>query len=146
MEKLLKNPLVIGGALIGAYYLLKKKPESRVGRTIGAVRDLGESVIDTTIDAGTDIISGVYETTQDIFGIYDNEELPSIDGNGIDGSDPTIVIDDENVTPDDAGNEGGGTTAEQDEDSEVDGSGFSGGTSRMSRGFSGEELDYNMEF
>ena len=145
MEKLLKNPLVIGGALIGAYYLLKKKPESRVGRTIGAVRDLGESVIDTTIDAGTDIISGVYETTQDIFGIYDNEELPSID-NGIDGSDPTIIIDDENVDPDEVGTEGGGTIAEQTEETEVDGSGFSGGTSRMSRGFSGEELDYNMEF
>lgn len=145
MEKLLKNPLVIGGALIGAYYLLKKKPESRVGRTIGAVRDLGESVIDTTIDAGTDIISGVYETTQDIFGIYDNEELPSID-NGIDGSDSTLIVDDELVEPDEVGNEGGGTTAEQDENTEVDGSGFSGGTSRMSRGFSGEELDYNMEF
>ena len=128
MEKLLKNPLVIGGALIGAYYLLKKQPESRVSRTIGAVRDLGESVIDTTIDAGTDIISGVYETTQDIFGIYDNEELPSID-NGIDGSDSTLIVDDENA-----------------EETEVDGSGFSGGTSRMSRGFSGEELDYNMEF
>ena len=26
MDKLLKNPLVVGGALIGAYYILKKKP------------------------------------------------------------------------------------------------------------------------
>ena len=148
MEKFFKNPLVIGGALIGAYYILKKKPETKVGRTIGRVRDLGESVIDTTIDAGTDIIGGVYETTQDIFGIYDNEEVPSIDGNGIDGSNPSIQISDdpELDNPDAGGTDVAGGLAEQDENSQVEGAGFSGGTSRMSRGFSKDDLDYNMEF
>ena len=56
MEKLLKNPLVIGGALIGAYYILKKKPETKVGRTIGSVRNLAQDVVDTTLTAATDTI------------------------------------------------------------------------------------------
>lgn len=69
MDKLLKNPLVVGGALIGAYYILKKKPESKVGRTIGRVRDLTEDVVKTTLDTSTELISDVYGAGQDIFSI-----------------------------------------------------------------------------
>ncbi len=92
MEKLLKNPLVIGGALIGAYYILKKKPETKVGRTIGSVRNLAQDVVDTTLTAATDTIDDLYTTGQDIFSIYDNEEIVDIDAGGVEGADDGINL------------------------------------------------------
>lgn len=150
MEKLLKNPLVIGGALIGAYYILKKKPETKVGRTIGSVRNLAQDVVDTTLTAATDTIDDLYTTGQDIFSIYDNEEMVDIDAGGVEGADSTIdIVDDaEDATPDDGGVEGDDSAgmAEDTEDTGADMGGFDGGTSRSSRGFDGATMDYNMDF
>lgn len=150
MEKLLKNPLVIGGALIGAYYILKKKPETKVGRTIGSVRNLAQDVVDTTLTAATDTIDDLYTTGQDIFSIYDNEEMVDIDAGGVEGADTTIdIVDDaEEANPDENGvdSDSGSGIAEDDENTNPDGNGFDGGTSRSSRGFDGSTMDYNMDF
>ena len=150
MEKLLKNPLVIGGALIGAYYILKKKPETKVGRTIGSVRNLAQDVVDTTLTAATDTIDDLYTTGQDIFSIYDNEEMVDIDAGGVEGADSTIdIVDDaEDATPDEGGVDGDDSAgmAEDTEDTGADMGGFDGGTSRSSRGFDGATMDYNMDF
>lgn len=151
MEKLLKNPLVIGGALIGAYYILKKKPETKVGRTIGSVRNLAQDVVDTTLTAATDTIDDLYTTGQDIFSIYDNEEIVDIDAGGVEGADDGINLgsdDAENQEPDDNGVDGDDSAglAEQTEETDADADGFDGGTSRMSRGFDGSTMDYNMDF
>jgi hypothetical protein len=150
MDKLLKNPLVVGGALIGAYYILKKKPESKVGRTIGRVRDLTEDVVKTTLDTSTELISDVYGAGQDIFSIYDNEEVPDIDAGGMDGADSTLNVqedaEDTEADPQGESSDTGSGMAEDTEDTNVDGSGFDGGTSRMTRGFDGATMDYNMDF
>jgi len=154
MTNLFKNPLVIGGALIGAYWIFKKKPESKVGRTIGRVREYAEDVVDTAVDTGTELVGGLYETGVDIWGIYDNDDVPDIDEVGVEGADASMgeMGDAEEVEPDDTGEEAGEEaseetgTGEDDENTDPDGGGFDGGTSRMSRGFDGATMNYNMEF
>jgi len=150
MDKLLNSPIVIGGALLGAYFLLRKQPkyqESRIGRTIQRVADYGESVVDSVVDTGTDVIGGLYETGVDIWGIYDNDDVPDIDV-GIEGADPTIGLptDGEDVNGQDGGVDGTGGLGEDDENSNPDGNGFDGSVSRSSRGFDNATLSYNNTF
>lgn len=150
-KDLLSNPLVIGGALLGAYVILRKKPESKVGRTIGSVRNLARDVVDTAIDTGTGLIQDVYETGQDIWSIYDNEETPDVDSVGVEGADSSLDLgadDAETQEPDDTGvdSDTGSGMAEDTEETGADMGGFDGGTSRSSRGFDGSTMDYNMDF
>lgn len=152
MDKLLNSPIVIGGALLGAYFLLRKQPkyqESRIGRTIQRVADYGESVVDSVVDTGTDVIGGLYETGVDIWGIYDNDDVPDADGVGTEGADPNLNIgadDAETQEPDAGGVDGTGGMGEDDENSNPDGNGFDGSVSRASRGFDNATLSYNNTF
>ena len=150
MDKLLNSPIIIGGALLGAYFILRKQPkyqESRIGRTIQRVADYGENVVDSVVDTGTEVIGGLYETGVDIWGIYDNDDVPDID-TGLDGADSTIGLPDdpEVVNAQDGGVDGTGGMAEGDENSNPDGNGFDGSVSRASRGFDNATLSYNNTF
>ena len=151
MDKLLNNPIIIGGALLGAYFILRKQPnyqESKTGRAVTRLGDYGRSVVDSVVDTGTEVIGGLYETGQDIWGIYDNDDVPDID-NGLPGADEAINLgmdDAENQEAQDVGMDAVGGMAEDTEETNPDGGGFDGGRSRMSRGFDGSTMDYNMSF
>ena len=150
MNKLLNSPIIIGGALLGAYFILRKQSnyqESRIGKTIQRVADYGESVVDSVVDTGTEVIGGLYETGVDIWGIYDNDDVPDID-TGMDGADTDLPVlgDTEEEEPDDTGMDGAGGMAEDTEETGADMGGFDGSVSRSSRGFDNANLDYNNTF
>ena len=151
MDKLLNSPIIIGGALLGAYFILRKQPnyqESRIGKTIQRVADYGESVVDSVVDTGTEVIGGLYETGVDIWGIYDNDDVPDIDA-GLEGADTNLNLgadDAEEEDPDAGGMGGAGGMDEDPEDTAADMGGFDGSVSRASRGFDNANLDYNNTF
>jgi hypothetical protein len=150
MDKLLNSPIIIGGALLGAYFILRKQPnyqESRIGKTIQRVADYGENVVDSVVDTGTEVIGGLYETGVDIWGIYDNDDVPDID-TGVDGTDPNQPVIGDTETDDADANGVGGTggMAEDTEETGADMGGFDGSVSRSSRGFANATLDYNNTF
>ena len=125
---ILSNPMIYVPTLLGVYLILTRKPKSKVARTIGVVRNYGRQLIETAVETGTEVATDLYSTGQDIFDIYDNEAVVDIDAAGEEGADPLLEV------------------IEDPETTEVDGYGFDGGTSRMSRGFDGTTMDHPIEY
>jgi len=128
LSAILTNPMIYVPTLLGVYLILTRKPKSKVARTIGLVRNYGEQLIETAVDTGTEVATNLYSTGQDIFAIYDNEDIVDIDAAGTEGADPNLEV------------------VEDAETTDTDGSGFDGGTSRMDRGFDGSTMDHPIEY
>lgn len=145
MKSLFTNPFVIIGSVLGAYYLIKKKPESRGARTIDRLVQGGEQVATQLGDFGTSAIDIGIDTTKDILSIYDNEVVPEFDEAGLEGADPNIVVDDSGTDADFNGFSGDNARglADLDETTGIEDLAISGKSDHTSRGFSGDTLDMN---
>ena len=146
LKKITENPLLLSGIVVGAYFLLKMRPESKVSRTINEIREFGLDTIDTAVDAGTNIIQDVYDTGVDIFDIYDNEMVVDPDTPGLEGS-ANLVEEQEPGNEQEPGTDVGMGSGNQPDESEADGdgSGFNGRTSSVGRGFDKGVLSYSMD-
>tara|TARA_Y100000004_G_scaffold188506_1_gene242735 strand:- start:3840 stop:4289 length:450 start_codon:yes stop_codon:yes gene_type:complete len=145
MKSLFTNPFVIIGSVLGAYYLIKKKPESRGARTIDRLVQGGEQVATQLGDFGTSALDIGVNTTKDILSIYDNEEMVDFDGMGLDGSDANLSVFDADNDSDPVGFSGNDSKglADLDETTGVEDLAISGKSDHTSRGFSGDTLDMN---
>ncbi len=145
MKSLFTNPFVIIGSVLGAYYLIKKKPESRGARTLNRAVQGGEQIATQLGDFGTSAIDIGVGTTKDILSIYDNEEVVNFDGMGLDGSDSNLNVFGADAEADPLGFSGNDAKglADLDETTGIEDLAISGKSEHMSRGFSGATLDMN---
>tara|TARA_E500000318_G_C3533770_1_gene201709 strand:- start:332 stop:781 length:450 start_codon:yes stop_codon:yes gene_type:complete len=145
MKSLFTNPFVIIGSVLGAYYLIKQKPESRGARTLRRAVQGGEQVATQLGDFGTSAIDIGVDTTKDILSIYDNEEVVDFDGMGLDGADGNLAVFDADNDPDPVGFSGNDSKAlaDLDETTGIEDLAISGKSAHTSRGFSGATLDMN---
>tara|TARA_R100000664_G_C2716271_1_gene111280 strand:- start:412 stop:861 length:450 start_codon:yes stop_codon:yes gene_type:complete len=145
MKSLFTNPYVIIGSVLGAYYLITKKPKSRGARTITRVVKGGEEIAGSLGQFGTSAIDIGVGTTKDILSIYDNEEVVDFDGMGLDGADSNLAVFGADSDPDSVGFSGDTAKglADLDENTGIEDLAISGKSSHASRGFSGATLDMN---
>ena len=77
MKKLLLNPYVIIGAVLGGLYLMRKKSDTKAAQVLGEVIEGGESIASTLADTAVSLT----ETTIDsnylkaISGLYDFDTI-----------------------------------------------------------------------
>ena len=69
MKKLLLNPFVIVGAVLGGLYLMRKKSDTKTAQVFEEVIEGGQAAVSTISDAAVSLAETAVDTTQDVFGI-----------------------------------------------------------------------------
>lgn len=127
MKKLLLNPYVIVGAVLGGIYLMRKKSDTKTAKILEEIIEGGESAANTLSDTAVSLAETTIDTAEDVFGILS----PSITTD-LSASDSLLVEGGEDVDLDNIG-ETANTDVDLDDEetpTEDDGLGFSGVASR----------------
>jgi len=69
MKKLLLNPYVIIGAVIGGLYLMRKKSDTKTSMILEEIIEGGESAVDTLADTAISLTETTIDTAEDVFGV-----------------------------------------------------------------------------
>ena len=69
MKKLLLNPSVIIGAVIGGLYLMRKKSDTKTSMILEEIIEGGESAVDTLADTAISLTETTIDTAEDVFGV-----------------------------------------------------------------------------
>jgi len=129
MKKLLLNPYVIIGAVLGGLYLMRKKSETKTAQVLGEVIEGGESIASTLADTAVSLTETTIDTAQDVYGVLS----PSMTSDNSE-SDSLLVEGGEDVDLGEIGLDDPNTAVNIDDEetpTEDDGSGFSGVGSKV---------------
>ena len=129
MKKLLLNPYVIIGAVLGGLYLMRRKSDTKTAQVLDELVQGGESAASTLADTAVSLTETTIETAQDVFGVLS----PSMTSDSSE-SDSLLVEGGEDVDLGEIGLDNPNTAIDVDDEetpTETDGSGFSGVGSKV---------------
>lgn len=129
MKKLLLNPYVIIGAVLGGLYLMRRKSDTKTAQVLDELVQGGESAASTLADTAVSLTETTIETAQDVFGVLS----PSMTSDSSE-SDSLLVEGGEDVDLGEIGLDNPNTAIDVDDEetpTENDGSGFSGVGSKV---------------
>jgi hypothetical protein len=69
MKKLLLNPYVIVGAVLGGIYLMRKKSDTKTAKVFEEIIEGGQSAVSTLSDTAVSLAETTIDTAEDVFGI-----------------------------------------------------------------------------
>ncbi len=129
MKKLLLNPYVIIGAVLGGLYLMRKKSDTKAAQVLGEVIEGGETIASTLADTAVSLTETTIDTAQDVYGALSPRMTSDSSV-----SDSLLVEGGEDVDLGEIGLDDPNTAVDLDDEetpTEDDGSGFSGVGSRV---------------
>tara|TARA_R110001592_G_scaffold12399_1_gene59244 strand:- start:385 stop:816 length:432 start_codon:yes stop_codon:yes gene_type:complete len=127
MKKLLLNPYVIVGAVLGGIYLMRKKSDTKTAKVFEEIIEGGQSAVSTLSDTAVSLAETTIDTAEDVFGILS----PSMTTDSS-VSESLLIEGGEDVDLDEIGETPNTDINLDDEETptEDDGSGFSGVASK----------------
>ena len=129
MKKLLLNPYVIVGAVLGGIYLMRKKSDTKTAKVFEEIIEGGQSAVSTLSDTAVSLAETTIDTAEDVFGILS----PSMTTDSS-VSESLLIEGGEDVDLDEIGLNDSNTAVDLDDEetpTEDDGLGFSGVGSRV---------------
>lgn len=134
--KIFSNPYLWVGAILGAGWYMKNRPDSKIAKVATSLKEGATSVIDEAGEFATDVVDTGVSTAKDVFGVFEaGDSDADIDASGFDGKSHEYTIEDHDTPAHFDGDSNTGTCGVDIEDTDSmidpdqegnDGSGFDG--------------------